>query len=41
MEPQQVRAELTLMKEAFQQTTQRMNRNLSQQRQPKRSDPVR
>ncbi|MEK3731724.1 hypothetical protein MKX64_04650 [Paenibacillus sp. FSL M8-0334] len=41
LEPQQVRAELTLMKEAFQQTSQRMNRNLSQQRQPKRSDPVR
>ncbi|MPY19890.1 ArdC-like ssDNA-binding domain-containing protein [Paenibacillus glucanolyticus] len=41
MEPQQVRAELTTMKEAVQQMSQRMNRNLSKQRQHKRSDPVR
>lgn len=41
LEPQQVRAELTKMKEAVQQMSQRMNRNLSQQRQHKRSDPVR
>lgn len=41
MDPQQVRAELTTMREAVQQMSQRMNRNLSQQRQHKRSDPVR
>lgn len=41
MEPQQIRAELSVMKEAANDMARRMNRILAQQRQPKRSEAER